>query len=170
MSPPEVTRDGKVSLRSRLGRRAPVAVSVSIALRQPRRVASTHEHAGGLLPQTCSTLPSGDCFRRTLGGCSLMNFPDPHFVPKDPARWARISQHLLLHPEALSVALENIDRWEQRGRVHPGPLREWRRRILAAASSATAMDHFLQWLAADNADAEPLKSCSPFAGILSPPA
>lgn len=95
-----------------------------------------------------------------------MILSDPHFIPKDPMRWQRLARHLRERPEAFATALENLDRWERWGRTHPAPLCEWRRRILDAQSSSAAMESFLDWLAADNADAEPLKSCSPFAGVL----
>lgn len=98
-----------------------------------------------------------------------MKLSDPHFVTKDPSRWPKLAQHLQSHPQAFAIALENLDRWEHWGRTHPAPLREWRRRILEAQSSPTGMNRFLDWLAADNVDAEPLKSCSPFIGILPDP-
>ncbi len=72
-----------------------------------------------------------------------MTPPDPHLVPKDPARWKKLARHLRDHPEAFDIALENLDRWEKWGRVHPAPLHEWRRRILEARSSPSAMDDLL---------------------------
>ena len=99
-----------------------------------------------------------------------MTFPDPHFQPKDPMRWQHLAEHLRAHPDGFAIALENLDRWEKWGRTHPAGLREWRSRIINARTSATAMNDFLIWLAADNTDAEPLKSCSPFAGVLPEPA
>ncbi len=91
---------------------------------------------------------------------------DHHFRREDRSlHWQRIAAHLAAHPEELSIPLANIDRWLALGRVHPAPLREWRGRILAAQSSATAMRDLIAYLAAPNHDAEPLKSCSPFAGL-----
>jgi len=98
-----------------------------------------------------------------------MDLQDPHLIPKDPVRWVVLARHLRENPDDFSIALENIDRWEQWGRTHPAPLHEWRCRIAKAQSSADAMESFLTWLAEDNADAEPLKSCSPFVGILPRP-
>ncbi len=95
-----------------------------------------------------------------------MNSDDHHFRREDRAsKWRRIAGHVSSHPEDLSIALANIDRWLALGRVHPGPLREWRARILAAQASADAMHRLIDFLAAPNHDAEPLKSCSPFAGL-----
>lgn len=84
----------------------------------------------------------------------------------DPARWQRLAEHLRAHPDAFAIALENLDRWEAWGRTHTAPLRQWCHRILSAQADPATMDTFLNWLAADNVDAEPLKSCSPFAGVL----
>ncbi len=95
-----------------------------------------------------------------------MPIEDPHFHKRDHvARWQRIAAHLAIHPEDFEIALENLDRWEKLGRVHPRPIREWRALIQAACQSPEAMRELLAWLAAPNHDAEPLKSCSPFVGI-----
>lgn len=95
-----------------------------------------------------------------------MSVTDHHFHREDRAlHWQRIAAHVASHPEDLSIALENIDRWLALGRVHPAPLHEWRARIFAARASAAAMREFIDYLAAPNHDAEVLKSCSPFAGL-----
>src|SRR5690606_8341907 len=91
---------------------------------------------------------------------------DPHFRKKDhAARWRHIAEHLRAQPGDFVIALENLDRWEQWGRVHPAPLCEWRRRIHAAQASPAAIDDLLVRPATANHDAEPLKSCSPFVGL-----
>lgn len=93
---------------------------------------------------------------------------DHHFRREDRAdRWRRIAAHLAQQPADFAIALANIDRWLALalGRVHPAPLHEWRARILAAQSSAVAMQELIDYLAAPNHDSEPLKSCSPFAGF-----
>ena len=95
-----------------------------------------------------------------------MILTDPHFRREDRAsRWRRIAAHLKQHPEDLAIALENIERWLSLGRVHPGPIEEWRERIHAARRSPAAFADFIAFLAADNHDAQPLKSCSPFVGL-----
>ncbi|MEX2580368.1 MAG: hypothetical protein WD342_15020 [Verrucomicrobiales bacterium] len=93
---------------------------------------------------------------------------DHHFRREDrAAHWRRVADHVSAQPdEAFSLALGNLERWERWGRVHPEPLREWRDRIEAARKSPAALDEFVAWLALPNHDAEPLKSCSPFAGLL----
>jgi hypothetical protein len=70
-----------------------------------------------------------------------------------------------MHPEDLTIALENIERWLRLGRVHAGPLHEWRRRIEVARGSAGEWEAFLAFLAEPNHDSERIKSCSPFAGL-----
>jgi hypothetical protein len=95
-----------------------------------------------------------------------MSSDDHHFRREDRAEhWRRIAAHIEAHPEDLAIALDNIERWEAWGRVHPGPLREWKSRIQAAQRSPEAMEELLAFLAAPNHDAEPLKSCSPFVGM-----
>lgn len=95
-----------------------------------------------------------------------MSTEDHHFRREDRAtKWSRIAQHIEAHPEELNIALENLDRWEKLGRVHPAPIHEWRNRILAAQSSEEEMRHLLQFAAAPNHDSEPIKSCSPFVGL-----
>ncbi len=100
-----------------------------------------------------------------------MDSPEPpsddhHFRREDRAlRWRRVADHIAAHPADLSIALDNISRWMALGRVHPAPLIEWRERIDAAQHSETVFREFIEFLAAPNHDEEPLKSCSPFAGL-----
>ncbi|HUF61361.1 MAG TPA: hypothetical protein VMN36_04750 [Verrucomicrobiales bacterium] len=95
-----------------------------------------------------------------------MNLPDPHFRCVDhAAHWRRIAGHLEGRPQDFEVALDNLDRWEQWGRTHPGPIGEWRKRIRAAQASETEFHRLLEFLREDNHDSEPLKSCSPFVGL-----
>jgi hypothetical protein len=95
-----------------------------------------------------------------------MSASDHHFLREDRVvRWQRVARHVLKFPEDLRIALENLDRWEALGRVHPGPIREWRERILAAQQSEAALQELVAFLSAPNHDSEPLKSCSPFVGL-----
>ena len=95
-----------------------------------------------------------------------MSVTDHHFRREDrEVLWRRIARHIEAHPEDLAIALENLDRWESLGRVHPGPIHEWRGRILAARESREHMRAFIDFLVAPNHDSEPLKSCSPFVGV-----
>lgn len=95
-----------------------------------------------------------------------MSAADHHFRREDRANfWQRISDHIAAHPEDLDIALENIARWEALGRVHPGPLQEWRKRISEARGSSKGLQAFVAFLAEPNHDSEPIKSCSPFVGL-----
>ena len=95
-----------------------------------------------------------------------MSASDHHFLREDrKVMWRRIASHIEAHPEDLTIALKNLDRWEALGRVHPGPLHEWRERILTARESEAALQALVAFLAAPNHDSEPLKSCSPFVGL-----
>lgn len=91
---------------------------------------------------------------------------DHHFRREDRAQlWRRLAKHIEAHPEDLDVALENLDRWQTLGRLHPGPIREWQRRIHAAQASESGMRALIEFMAEPNHDSEPIKSCSPFAGL-----
>lgn len=97
---------------------------------------------------------------------AAMSPNDHHFLREDrTVLWERIARHIEMYPEDLRIALENLDRWEVVGRVHPGPLRDWRERILAAQRSEESLHELVAFLAAPNHDSEPLKSCSPFVGL-----
>jgi hypothetical protein len=80
-------------------------------------------------------------------------------------QWRATAAHVKAHPEALEIPLSNISRWLEKGRLHPAPLLEWRRRIHLAQSSPDELEILIAYLAANNFDSEPLKSCSPFVGI-----
>lgn len=91
---------------------------------------------------------------------------DHHFRREDRTlRWQRIARHIEAHPEDLVIALENLDRWQALGRVHPAPIHNWRQRIHAAQASEEGMRSLLQYMAEPNHDSEPIKSCSPFVGL-----
>lgn len=95
-----------------------------------------------------------------------MSATDHHFNREDrEVLWRRITGHNATHPADLAIVLENLDRWESLGRVHPGPILEWRRRILAAQESELGMRDLIDFLAAPNHDSEPIKSCSPFVDL-----
>jgi hypothetical protein len=91
---------------------------------------------------------------------------DYHFLREDRReRWRRIADRIAAHPEEVRIALNNIERWLAHGRIHPAPILEWRRRIHEAQVSPDAFAAFVAFLAAENHDEEPLKSCSPFVGL-----
>ena len=91
---------------------------------------------------------------------------DHHFRREDRASlWRRIARHIETHPEDLAIAMENLDRWQALGRVHPGPIHDWRDRINAARASTEGMRALLQFMEEPNHDSEPIKSCSPFVGL-----
>jgi len=95
-----------------------------------------------------------------------MSVEDHHFRREDRTLlWLRLARHVEAHPEDLVIALENLDRWQALGRVHPGPIHEWRKRILVAQCSPEGMRALLDFMAQPNHDSEPIKSCSPFVGL-----
>lgn len=95
-----------------------------------------------------------------------MSAADYHFLRDDRAsHWRGIAEQVRQHPEVLEIALANIERWLAWGRTHPAPILEWRRRIHAAQASPATMEELVLFLAAENHDSEPLKSCSPFVGL-----
>ncbi len=95
-----------------------------------------------------------------------MSTDDHHFLREDrTVFWQRVARHIEAHPEDLHIALENLDRWQALGRVHPGPIHEWRGRICAAQESRDGLRALIAFMAAPNHDSEPIKSCSPFVGL-----
>lgn len=94
---------------------------------------------------------------------------DHHFQREDRALlWNRLARHIEANPNDLVVALENLDRWQALGRVHQGPIHEWRKRIQAAQTSESGMRALIEFMAEPNHDSEPIKSCSPFVGLRIP--
>lgn len=96
-----------------------------------------------------------------------MELTDPHLFREPPRqRIARVAACIEAAPEAcFAIALENLERWQKHGRLHPGPLIEWRQRIHEAQSSAQALLAFLQFLRSSDPDECLLLSCSPFVGL-----
>lgn len=95
-----------------------------------------------------------------------MSVDDYHFRREDRALlWRRLARQIEANPELLTIALENLNRWQALGRVHPGPIQEWRKRILAAQDSPEGMQALIHFMAEPNHDSEPIKSCSPFVGL-----
>lgn len=96
-----------------------------------------------------------------------MELSDPHLFRPDRRRlWNAIADRVESAPERLALPLANIDRWLARGRLQAAPLLEWRRRLEQALTSPEALAALILWMRADNHDSEPLKSCSPFPGLL----
>lgn len=82
-------------------------------------------------------------------------------------RWFFLADKLENHPELLSIPLKNIQNWLERNSVSDTwALDEWKRRIIAAQSSENGMAELLAFLKIDSEEARQLKSCSPFAGVL----
>ncbi len=96
-----------------------------------------------------------------------MSASDFHCFRSDPlTRWRSIAKVLAEQPEAWGWAQANIERWLSQGRLHPGPLLEWRERLLQASQEQAKRDALLETLRHPPADAhqDQLRSCSPFVG------
>lgn len=97
-----------------------------------------------------------------------MILEDPHlFRPCRERLWRTLAERVKSDPACLALPLANIDRWLARGRLQAAPLLEWRKRLEAARRSEEELAALLDWMEAPNHDSEPLKSCSPFPGLLS---
>lgn len=82
-------------------------------------------------------------------------------------RWIFVADKIERDPELLEIPLRNIRRWLEAGRIgNPWALVEWRKNIEAARASADGMTSLLGFLRNDGQRARQLKSCSPFAGVL----
>jgi len=96
-----------------------------------------------------------------------MELSDPHLFRPDRSRlWNAFADRIEADPARLSLPLDNIERWLNLGRIQASPLLEWRRRLLLAQAEPESLASLIQWMRADNHDSEPLKSCSPFPGLL----
>ena len=98
----------------------------------------------------------------------MVTLQDPHLFRPDRRRlWNQIARKLESSRGSIDLPLANIERWLKQGRLHTSPLLDWRNRLTKAQTSDEAFNSLLAFLRADNNDAEPLKSCSPFVGLLS---
>ena len=82
-------------------------------------------------------------------------------------RWLFLADKLEHQPDLLAVALENIARWIKGGRLaDTRMLEQWRQIIEAARADRQGMEALLELLRDDTEQSRSLKSCSPFAGVL----
>ncbi len=82
-------------------------------------------------------------------------------------RWLFLSEKLERQPELLDIPLKNIQKWIAAGRLGDiRPLEQWRSMIETARASQNGMAELLQFLRKDGEETRQLKSCSPFAGVL----
>lgn len=97
-----------------------------------------------------------------------MILEDPHlFRPSRERLWRALAERVRRDPACLELPLENIERWMAHGRLQAAPLLEWRRRLEGAQRSEVELAALVDWMDTPNHDSEPLKSCSPFPGLLS---
>ena len=67
----------------------------------------------------------------------------------------------------LGIALENIESWIKGGRLGDTQmLEQWKQIIEAARADRQGMEALLQLLREESEEVRSLKSCSPFAGVL----
>ena len=82
-------------------------------------------------------------------------------------KWLFLADKLERQPDLLIIALENIERWIKGGRLaDTRKLDEWRQIIEAARADMQGMVALLELLRRDGEEVRLLKSCSPFAGVL----
>lgn len=82
-------------------------------------------------------------------------------------RWLFLADKLEIKPELLAIPLNNIQRWIASGRLGDlWALERWKKMIEDAQGSNSEMVHLLAMLRDDGENARQLKSCSPFAGVL----
>lgn len=82
-------------------------------------------------------------------------------------RWLFLADKLERHPDLLGVPLSNIEKWKLSSRLgNKIPLDWWQGLIEGARSSDSGMANLLVVLRDDSDEARQMKSCSPFAGVL----
>jgi hypothetical protein len=82
-------------------------------------------------------------------------------------RWLFLAGKLEKRPELLGIPVSNICRWKQNGRLADTRfLDRWQEMIRSARASDLGMRELLDFLRQDGEGTRELKSCSPFAGVL----
>ena len=81
-----------------------------------------------------------------------------------PSLYELFAQKLAAHPELLSVARENCQRWLREGHSAPERLREWDRLLAEAQAGSTGMDRLQRVLACTDETAGRLREFHPMAG------
>lgn len=91
-------------------------------------------------------------------------------IGEDPLihqRWLFLAGKIEDDPSLLSIALTNITRWRKSERLgNFWALDVWERLIVEVGQSSDGLDRLLHLIRADDDQAQQLKSCSPFPGIL----
>ena len=83
-----------------------------------------------------------------------------------PSLYELFAQKLAAHPELLSVARENCQRWLREEHSAPERLREWDRLLAEAQAGSTGMDRLQRVLTGTDETAGRLREFHPMAGIL----
>lgn len=87
--------------------------------------------------------------------------------PRVRQRWLFLAAKIEQAPELLAIPLENIARWKRSGRLgNTWALDAWQIKIEAAQASPDGLQALAAYLRSDDEAARQLKSCSPFAGVL----
>jgi hypothetical protein len=82
-------------------------------------------------------------------------------------KWLFLADKLERQPDLLGIALENIESWIKGGRLGDTQmLEQWKQIIEAARADRQGMEALLQLLREESEEVRSLKSCSPFAGVL----
>ena len=82
-------------------------------------------------------------------------------------KWLFLADKLERQPDLLGIALENIESWIKGGRLGDTQmLEQWKQIIEAARADRQGMEALLELLRRDGEEVRLLKSCSPFAGVL----
>jgi hypothetical protein len=89
---------------------------------------------------------------------------DPHHLAqlRSRALHAHIAGALAQHPEWIRRALATLERWERDGSIHPAHAVPWREALESGVAATCAL------LLAEGDAADTLRSCTPFAGVVSP--
>jgi hypothetical protein len=103
-----------------------------------------------------------------MGDTGAVILEDPHLCrPSRERLWQELAERVRRDPSSLDLPLANIERWLAQGRLQAAPLLEWRKRLEGARRSEMELAALTGWMEEPNHDSEPLKSCSPFPGLLS---
>ncbi|MBT8044472.1 MAG: hypothetical protein KJO79_05925 [Verrucomicrobiae bacterium] len=90
-----------------------------------------------------------------------------HQQPLVAARWLFLADKIEKDAGLLEIPLQNISNWRNSGRLgDTRPLDDWEKMIRAARQRPRGLKDLLVYMRDNSEESRALKSCSPFAGVL----
>jgi hypothetical protein len=97
---------------------------------------------------------------------TIENCHDPAGDIQEYQKFCLIADKIEADPSLLSIPLDNVDRWIDRGVQPRSKLMEWRVLVVAAQASKAGLDKLLDVLRDDSEPVRYFKGFDPFPGVL----